>query len=58
MKNNGNLCPREAYCEYGAYCVRVDPRIRVELKKTSSVSKIDVEIFKAKGSGIACNAEK
>lgn len=54
VTNNGNLCPKETYCKYGAYCERVDPKIRAELMKTSSVSAIDVEIFVANGSGMKC----
>lgn len=54
MQNNRNLCPRETYCEYGAYCERVNQKIRAELRKTSSVSAIDIEIFKTNGSGINC----
>lgn len=56
VTNNGNLCPRETYCKYGAYCERVDPKIRAELIKTSLVSAIDAEIFVANGSGMRCNA--
>lgn len=56
VTNNGNLCPRETYCEYGAYCERVDPKIRAELIKTSLVSAIDVEIFVANGKGMRCTA--
>lgn len=52
--NNGNLCPRTSYCEYGAYCKRVHPKIREELKKTSTVSVIDAERFIANGSGNKC----
>lgn len=51
---NSNLCGKENYCEMAAYCTKVHPRIREELLKTSKASAIDVEIFKANGSGRNC----
>lgn len=53
-KCNANLCGRENYCKMGAYCAKVHPKIREQLLKTSTVSKVDIEIFKAQGSGAKC----
>lgn len=51
---NANLCKKVGYCEMAAYCQRVHPKLREELLKNTKVSAIDVEIFKANGSGAKC----
>lgn len=50
----GNLCEKNSYCKMAAYCKKVHPNLRKELLKTSTASAIDVEIFKANGSGEKC----
>lgn len=52
--STSNLCKKEGYCQMGAYCEKVHPKIRETLLKNSNASAIDVEIFKANGSGKNC----
>ena len=48
-------CQKRGYCEYGAYCEKVHPKIRENLKNTKTQpSYIDVEIFKSRGAGRNC----
>ena len=49
--NNANLCPNENYCSMAAYCCRIHPEMRKYLLETSNQNAIDIEIFKANGSG-------
>lgn len=51
---NDNLCKRVDYCKMKAYCQKVHPKLREEFLKSSTVSAIDVEIFKASGNGVNC----
>lgn len=51
---NANLCKKVGYCEMAAYCQKVHPKLREEFLKSSTISAIDVEIFKAGGSGRNC----
>ena len=51
---NSNLCRKEGYCEMGAYCTRVHPNVRKQLLKRNRSSAIDIEIFRAGGSGRNC----
>ncbi len=51
---NANLCKRIGYCDLGGYCKKVHPKVREELLKTRKPTAIDVETFKANGSGINC----
>ena len=38
----------------GAYCTRVHPNVRKQLLKSNRSSAIDIEIFRAGGSGRNC----
>lgn len=51
---NANLCRKVGYCNMAAYCKKVHPKLREEFLKGSTASEIDVEIFKANGSGANC----